>query len=660
MGFSGRKCIGVAIGWPGGEWFSQEIMAGIDEAARAADCDVLALALRFSRDPDHAGDEAGTLALEYLGSDRIDGLVIVEGHEWIRRNPGLLRGRPAVSVVETLDGVPSFSIDNGPGLSAILDHLFDRHGYRNPVLVSGPSGVQDSRERLGMFLSALAARGISGGEDRVHYGNFTRADGVEAVKRFWGSGESRPDVFICANDYMAMGAMDALAELGVRVPEDVAVTGFDDVPVFKHYQGILSSVRQPVRELGRRAVAALADSLEGRTAPAGGGRLSTEPVIRSSCGCRPGPDKWIGAPHPVLSARTDAGSPIAPDRLAELLFQLESSDNLANQRLDLRIDQSVSSFCKAYIRDWGFDDHQAKEAGLLDALGAGDFYLVLLPGPQPGIGGEARLAVAWSGGERVALPPGGLGFPARDILPAAILAGRRSSLMAMGIAESQSRFGLYFLSPGVRGTNSFEKLGARLAESMRAVRSAREFKELSEKLKETSAKLEELSLSDELTGLYNRRGFLTFAAQQITYCRRQRQAFSILYMDLDGLKGINDTWGHESGDAALRAMAELLMKAFRSSDIVSRIGGDEFCVLAPNTANRRSDSILERLSSLLRSFNADGAHPWRLSMSVGEFHSDPADSSPIEAMMREADARLYQEKKTKRSAQAALSPTQGG
>jgi hypothetical protein len=81
MGFGGRKCIGVAIGWPGGEWFSREIMAGIDEAAEASGYDVLALALRFARDPDHTGDEPGKLAAECLGSDLIDGLVIVEGHE---------------------------------------------------------------------------------------------------------------------------------------------------------------------------------------------------------------------------------------------------------------------------------------------------------------------------------------------------------------------------------------------------------------------------------------------------------------------------------------------------------------------------------------------------------------------------------------------------
>jgi diguanylate cyclase (GGDEF)-like protein len=482
------------------------------------------------------------------------------------------------------------------------------------------------------------------------------------MKRFWESGESHPDVFICANDYMAMGAIEALAERGLRVPEGVAITGFDDVPVFKHYEGSLSTVRQPVRELCRRAVAALAESLEGRPVPVEGRRLSTEAVIRSTCGCRLGAGRWIGAPHPLLSGgrwvpgEKEAGAPFGAERLAELLLQMESSESIALQRLDVWIDQSISSFCKAYIRDLSLEEHQAKEAALLEALRARDFYVVLLPGPQPGIAGEARLALAWSGGERIPLPPGSFAFPARDILLAAIMAGRRCSLMAMGLADGQARFGICFLSPGARRTNGFEKLGARLAKSMRAVRSAREFKELSDKLKETSAKLEELSLSDELTGLYNRRGLLTFAAQQITYCRRQCQAFAILYMDLDGLKEINDTWGHESGDDALRAMAELRMKAFRSSDIVSRIGGDEFCVLAPNTAARRSDSILERLSSLLRSFNTDGAQPCTLSMSVGEFHSDPADTSPIEVMMREADARLYEEKKKKRAAPAADSP----
>ncbi|MFH1034692.1 MAG: diguanylate cyclase [Pseudomonadota bacterium] len=159
--------------------------------------------------------------------------------------------------------------------------------------------------------------------------------------------------------------------------------------------------------------------------------------------------------------------------------------------------------------------------------------------------------------------------------------------------------------------------------------------------------LRALSLVDELTGLYNRRGFLTLASQQILNAQRMSRRLHLFFIDLDDLKLINDRLGHTQGDRALVAASQVLKSTFRGSDIVARVGGDEFAALALEVEGRVEEAILLRLKQNLAERNQKGLEAFRLSLSVGATAYDPAAPRSMEELLMEADRRMYSDKRGK-------------
>lgn len=162
-------------------------------------------------------------------------------------------------------------------------------------------------------------------------------------------------------------------------------------------------------------------------------------------------------------------------------------------------------------------------------------------------------------------------------------------------------------------------------------------------------KLRAISIVDELTGLYNRRGFLTLSEEQIKLAKRTKQGLSLFFIDLDRMKWINDTLGHQKGDEALIGVATILRRTFRDSDIVGRMGGDEFAVLAINAVNEKRDVPVRRLRDAVDTFNRSEDRPYKLSLSVGVSNYDPrSQPASLDELIAKADTLMYREKKTKR------------
>jgi diguanylate cyclase (GGDEF)-like protein/PAS domain S-box-containing protein len=169
----------------------------------------------------------------------------------------------------------------------------------------------------------------------------------------------------------------------------------------------------------------------------------------------------------------------------------------------------------------------------------------------------------------------------------------------------------------------------------------------------TEDALREMSLVDELTKAYNRRGFMTLAEQQIKIAHRTKKDMSLFYADLDDLKSINDTFGHEEGDAALVEAAALLRDVFRDSDIIARLGGDEFVVLAIDVAEGKVAALARRLREKLQARNARAETAYALSFSLGIVRYDPDKPCPLQELLTLADRKMYQDKTSKKGASAA-------
>lgn len=151
-----------------------------------------------------------------------------------------------------------------------------------------------------------------------------------------------------------------------------------------------------------------------------------------------------------------------------------------------------------------------------------------------------------------------------------------------------------------------------------------------------------LALVDELTGLSNRRAFLAFGQQQLHLAVREQRTPAVLFMDLDGMKRINDTYGHPQGDRALVEVGQILLRTFRASDMAARFGGDEFCVLLFEGAH--AASAMARLEVELIDWNTKGGGPFKLSLSMGAARFDWRVPAEMEELVAEADRAMYEHK----------------
>ncbi|HUL16478.1 MAG TPA: GGDEF domain-containing protein [Terriglobales bacterium] len=152
-----------------------------------------------------------------------------------------------------------------------------------------------------------------------------------------------------------------------------------------------------------------------------------------------------------------------------------------------------------------------------------------------------------------------------------------------------------------------------------------------------------LALTDDLTCLYNRRGFFAAAAQQLKFAQRNAQGLLLFFCDVNNLKKINDTYGHQDGDLALIRVADALERSFRASDILSRLGGDEFVVLAQEASNQTHEVLLHRLEKNLKKVSA-GEQRYPLSLCIGVARFDPKRAITLGELMVQADKAMYEKK----------------
>jgi diguanylate cyclase (GGDEF)-like protein len=159
--------------------------------------------------------------------------------------------------------------------------------------------------------------------------------------------------------------------------------------------------------------------------------------------------------------------------------------------------------------------------------------------------------------------------------------------------------------------------------------------------KQAEEQLRALSFTDELTGLLNRRGLLTMGAQQLKIARRTRRRLLLIYADLDNMKRINDKYGHMEGDAALIEAADVLREVFRESDIIARIGGDEFVVLAIDSDGAAAEALINRIHQRCILANLKRGRPYVLAMSAGSAEFDVDQPTTLEELVAQADRAMY-------------------
>ena len=300
---------------------------------------------------------------------------------------------------------------------------------------------------------------------------------------------------------------------------------------------------------------------------------------------------------------------------------------------------------------------------IMPVLDIRNFFLVLhktvknkSDKPLPDIVSGRKLVLAIRNGQPLDITP--LKVEDRLLLPKSIMDSMQDyQLTVSAVLSREELFGYVCMECGGMSVNIYDSLILELGGVVKRClldyqqkRTENKLREALMKLKELNQKLADLSHTDELTGLYNRRGFMDMAEHSLVLAHRMKKDALMIFIDLDGLKKINDTWGHCAGDAAIKGASLVLKATFRQVDIISRLGGDEFIILTLDSPNSTKDIMLNRLFNNIGTFNNSNTNSWELSMSIGVLPVTWEEKRPLTELMQIADRLQYEDKMAKKKA----------
>ncbi len=332
-----RRTIGLLIGRLGDIGYAANVWPGVADAAEERDASLICF-VGGALNALHEFDLQRNVVYDLAGPENVDGLVAMSGSlgqfvgpERVLRYYDRFRPLPMVSVAMALEGIPSVLVDNAAGVRATITHLVEVHGFRRIAFIRGPATNPEAEERFRAYREVLDAHHLTFDADLVTDGNYLATAGAAAVHRLLDERKVHCEAIASANDEMAIGAMAAIRERGMRVPEDMCVTGFDNLEEARYAAPPLTTVRQPLYEQGRKAAELLLDLLAGKDIP----RtviLPTELVIRQSCGCFPRLDGSIMAADETPAASAPKQTPAVHRR--KILEQMTAAAGVSTPGLE--------------------------------------------------------------------------------------------------------------------------------------------------------------------------------------------------------------------------------------------------------------------------------------------------------------------------------------
>jgi diguanylate cyclase (GGDEF)-like protein len=670
-----RLRIGVLLPEVDGEYY-RPLVDGVCRRARELDVDLMFYPGHLPGTPVGFERQLGAV-FELVDSDILDGLLIFAStlqfyldEQGMRDFLARFEHMQAVCVgLETVQW-PVVMLDNHSGFKKLVQHFIEVHGHTRIAMIEGPPDNRDAQERLQAYLDAHRDAGLIPDPMLRVVGAFSQHTAREAMDMLWSRGEPFSAI-VCANDEMAQGALAAAVDRGIDSPSGLAIGGFDDLLSIYRTGPSLTTVNQAIDTQGATALTLLVDSLRGEDVPQYV-PIETRLVLRSSCGCHG--SSTLSERAGLLAqlardmARTESSFAIANALSRELLslrdaiHTLELSENRRqvvqrDNALDFRIQ------FKARVTTDNLEDLLAELGEGLKNLGVGTCLIALYREPltldqmrDEGMPSSSRLIFAMHEGR---LRPEWVDqdFSTCRLSPENVSIGSGATeRVVLPMFYLQEHFGFIVIDrqaeTGLRCEDLRHELSTYIHHCLlvRDLANARDLlrSDLARVQRDNEA-LSHLAMRDELTGLFNRRGFFELAHTLLSTARITSKPVTLIFADLDGLKQINDTHGHEEGDVAIREAGRLLRDTFRQDDIVSRIGGDEFVVL---TRIHNLDSLPEiekRLAKAFDDYNAACGKPYALGCSVGGYVIPVDSKETLEDVLAQADRLLYATKRRKRA-----------
>jgi diguanylate cyclase (GGDEF)-like protein len=539
-------------------------------------------------------------------------------------------GVPVVSIDNNIPGFYHIGIDNRKAMRKITEHFIHEHNCRVFNYISGPEDNPESTERLETFLDVLRENGIIIEGQRIYYGDFRPPSGRDAISYFLESDMPMPQAIICANDAMAVSAMTALNSAGIRVPEDILISGFDNTYTDENCTTKLTSVERPLRHSGELACQILLNHWNGISQERSI-VLDMHPIFTESCGCMSKDEsetdidtiKQLNYKKQVTSELTSYYLSFM-NRMSCQLVECDTLSEYTHALQPFISEIKAEEFYLCLCSNWDYDTETFARSGL-SITEYTDKMLV---------------PIACRNGVFSELPD----FPVSEILPDMFKEHEKSKFYYfMPIHFRERCLGYIALMNSLLPIDSsiFQTWGITISNMLENVR-----KIIS--LDYAVQKLNKLYTVDTLSDIYNRNGFIKGTSELFEQCIKHKKPVMLMFIDMDRLKFINDNYGHSAGDDAIYKIAYAIRKSCTDNEVCCRFGGDEFIIFAADYTDSDAEAITLKIQKNIDTINATDQLPYQLSASTGYYITTPVEGDDIFNLVTVADNIMYESKKKKK------------
>ncbi len=624
---NGRKTIGVFVSRANSE-YQEQLSNGISSRAQELDYNV-AFFTNFGGygEQDYDKGECKIAHLPYY--EKLDGIImtpdtmdVIDLEKSIKNNIEARSNCPVVSIRRKIDGFYNVLVDDDNVLEDIVRHFVVEHGFTRINFLTGPRNYPESHKRLDSYKKVLTEYNIPIEEERIIYGDFWKRDGRLAVETWLSGTTSRPQAIICANDYMAITVTRELEERGILVPEEIAVSGCDDVIDAGEFSPAITTAHIPITDMGIEAVNKIDRVLRGIKEEYDS-YIETSTIIRESCGCKYSREHEKKESNKYYFRMTESllSEVVRNAFMSVDLTGITSIEDI-NEKLFTHVyaNEGFSDFFMCLYTDWQYTNKKEPRQFNPDE--------------------EMSMEVGITNGKNYSK----IRFPRCYLIPPQFKEDK-PLIYYFSILHHQSiDFGYVAIA--------FEKIQSFMYTFqawMINVGNALENVRVHNELNRLVYELEDMYIRDELTGLYNRRGLETLGDKYIKQAAEKNISIMVLSADLDRLKLINDNYGHAGGDIALKAVGDALFTASDDDEICVRFGGDEFVVIGLEYNKKRALDFIQRFIAYLDEFNKSGKHKFKVYVSYGWSIINPTEKTTVEECLINADKKMYDQKHKKRA-----------
>ena len=563
--------------------------------------------------------------IEYIDLDQFDG-IIFDGEGY--NVPGMadavieklrMAKCPVVSISSHVEGFYNIVFEDSKGMRAAIEHFLDVHKFTKLGFMSGYLTHPDAQLRLAEFRKVMRERGLPEDGVGVFEGDFWFYKGKEAAD-FFLSRPERPEAIVCANDYMALSLIIELKKRGLFVPDDIAISGYDGSPEGKEFLPQITSVTRERSEIAHKSLELILRILDG-TNDSKHIHITPKLTMGHSCGCK------------------------------KLDFRLETENvnRIHGQHTELlnNIYDSESSILKLNKVD-SVEMLEDVFRELAVNVGEYDTFMLMLHTDRCG-----RLScdsdfdqpsgqfspIIWLDKKNEHKKPKLLLNCSELIPPTSSESPHFYYIMSAHCAERMFGYALIEMADNNIFNEFFNMWLLNISVTLETLLK-------NDRINKLIGTLEDQSIHDGLTGMLNRRGFDELARGAIRSLSEKKTVCTMV-IDMDGLKCINDVYGHHEGDRAIREAANIISKCCDAGEIAGRAGGDEFYIFAPEYSEKKLLRFQERLKNQTELVNNRSNKPYKVELSYGTFLTDTDSSGMLDGFIKISDSRMYEMKMSK-------------